>query len=252
VDDQGFPGRYNSVKRFVRELRGGTTPEARVVIETAPGEEAQVDYGDGPLVRDPLTGKYRRMRWFVLTLGYSRKSVRLLGFRSSSQTWAALHQKAFRRLGGSTRVGVLDNLREGVLTPDRYDAALNPLYRDVLQPYGAVSASVPRQQRGGRGRSRETDAPQGPALRDCRGSASLSGPLEERWADKRIHGTTKRQVAEMFAEEKPAFLAFARGTLPRLPIRRAHRASGRLRGSGRRLLWRPSRLDRAARASPVE
>ncbi len=42
VDDQGFPGRYNSVKRFVRELRGVTTPEARIVIETAPGEESLV------------------------------------------------------------------------------------------------------------------------------------------------------------------------------------------------------------------
>ncbi len=29
---------------------------------------------------------------------------------------------------------------------------------------------------------------------------------EERWADTRIHGTTKRQVAVMFAEEKPALL----------------------------------------------
>ena len=30
---------------------------------------------------------------------------------------------------------------------------------------------------------------------------------EERWADTRIHGTTKRQVATMFAEEKPSLLA---------------------------------------------
>ena len=29
---------------------------------------------------------------------------------------------------------------------------------------------------------------------------------EERWADTRIHGTTKRQVAVMFAEEKPHLL----------------------------------------------
>jgi len=49
----------------------------------------------------------------VLTLGYSRKSVRLLVFRSSSQIWAELHEKAFRRLTGVTRVVVLDNLREG-------------------------------------------------------------------------------------------------------------------------------------------
>ena len=51
------------------------------------------------MVRDPQSGKYRRTRLFVLTLGYSRKSVRLLLFRSSSRIWAELHEKAFRRLG---------------------------------------------------------------------------------------------------------------------------------------------------------
>jgi len=30
-------------------------------IETAPGEEAQVDYGTGPMARDPHSGKYRRI-----------------------------------------------------------------------------------------------------------------------------------------------------------------------------------------------
>jgi transposase len=122
VDGHGFAGRYASAKRFVRKLCGTSSPQARVVIETAPGEEAQVDYGSGPMVRDPQSGKYRRTRLFVMTLGHSRKSVRLLVFRSSSQVWAELHEKAFRRLGGSTRVVVLDNLREGVITPDIYDA----------------------------------------------------------------------------------------------------------------------------------
>jgi transposase len=126
VDGHGFSGKYASVKRFVRKLRGSATPEARVVIQTAPGEEAQVDYGTGPMVRDSNTGRYSRTRLFVLTLGHSRKSVRLLVFRSSAPTWAELHEKAFRRLGGVTRVVVLDNLREGVLTPDIYDPALNP------------------------------------------------------------------------------------------------------------------------------
>jgi transposase len=113
--------------------------QARPVIVTAPGEEAQVDYGTGPMVRDPQSGKYRRTRLFVMTLGYSRKSVRLLIFRSSARVWAELHEKAFRRLGGSVRIVVLDNLREGVLTPDIYDPTLNPLYRDLLAHYGVVA-----------------------------------------------------------------------------------------------------------------
>ena len=138
VDRHEFAGGYQSVRRFVHNLRGAATPEARAIIETKLGEEAQVDYGTGPMVRDPDSGKYRRTRLFVLTLGRSRKSVRLLVFRSSARVWAELHEKSFRRLGGSPRIVVLDNLREGVLSPDFYDPGLNPLYRDVLAHYGVT------------------------------------------------------------------------------------------------------------------
>src|SRR3989454_10473623 len=165
VDDHGFAARYASVRRFVVKLRGSAPADARVVITTAAGEEGQVDYGDGPMVRDRGTGKYRRTRLFVLTLGYSRKSVRLLVWRSSAQTWAELHERAFRRLGGTVRVIVLDNLREGVLTPDIYDPTLNPLYRDVLTHYGVVALPCrvgdPRSERqsgGGRGARPENTA----------------------------------------------------------------------------------------------
>jgi hypothetical protein len=113
VCQSGFTSGYQSVLRFVRKLRSAQVPQARVVIVTAPGEEGQVDYGTGPMVRDPQSGKYRRTRLFVMTLGYSRKSVRLLVFRSRSRVWAELHEKAFRRLGGAVRLIVLDNLREG-------------------------------------------------------------------------------------------------------------------------------------------
>ena len=80
VDRCGFGGGYQSVRRFVSRLDQARSPEARAIIETAPGEECQVDYGTGPMVRDADTGKYRRTRLFVLTLGSSRKSVRLLVF----------------------------------------------------------------------------------------------------------------------------------------------------------------------------
>jgi len=48
VSEYGFASSYQSVQRFVRKLRGTQTPEARVVIVTAAGQEAQVDYGTGP------------------------------------------------------------------------------------------------------------------------------------------------------------------------------------------------------------
>jgi len=220
VDDHGFTARYASVRRFVLKLRAKAPVEARAVITTAPGEEGQVDYGEGPMVRHPDTGKYRRTRLFVLTLGYSRKCVRLLVWRSSSQVWAELHERAFRRLGGTVRVIVLDNLREGVLKPDVYDPTLNPLYHDVLGHYGVVAlpCRVRDPDRKGKveagvGHAQKTPL-RGMRFETIEQAQAYLDRWETRWADTRIHGTTKRQVAAMFAEEQPAL-----GPLPLEPFR---------------------------------
>ena len=220
VDDHGFRARYASVRRFVVALRGTAPVDARVVIATPAGEEGQVDYGDGPMVRDRDTGKYRRTRLFVLTLGYSRKSVRLLVWRSSAQIWAELHERAFRRLGGTVRVIVLDNLKEGVLTPDIYDPALNPLYRDVLAHYGVIAlpcrAGDPDRKgkvEAGVGHAQKTPL-KGLRFETIEMAQAYLDRWETRWADTRIHGTTKRQVAVMFAEEQPSL-----GPLPLEPFR---------------------------------
>jgi transposase len=210
VDDHGFTGRYSSVKRFVRRNRGKQTPEARAVILTPPGEESQVDYGAGPMVRDPHSGRYRRTRLFVLTLGYSRKCIRILTFQSSTRVWAELHEQAFRRLGGATKTVVLDNLGEGVLKPDIYDPALNPLYRDVLAHYGAVAlpcrvADPDRKGKVERGVGHAKNTPlKGQRFESLEQAQAYLDRWEAHWADTRIHGTVKRQVAAMFAEEKPA------------------------------------------------
>src|SRR5665213_2020233 len=192
VDRHGFTGSYESVKRYARKVRGTQSPEACAIIETAPGEESQVDYGTGPMVRDAQTGKYRRTRLFVLTLGFSRKCVRLLRFHSSTRIWAELHEQAFRRLGGATRVVVPDNLKEGVLKPDIYDPALNPLYRDVLAHYGAVAmpCRVRHPDRKGKVESGVGHAQKTP-LKGQRFESLEAAQLyldrwEERWADTRI------------------------------------------------------------------
>ena len=209
VDQHGFAGRYASVRRYVRRVRGGLTPEPSGIIETAPGEEAQVDYGEGPMVRDPTSGKYRRTRLFVMTLGFSRKSVRLLTWRSSSQIWAELHEQAFRRLGGTVRVIVLDNLREGVVQPDVYDPTINPLYRDVLAHYHVVAlpCRVRDPDRKGKvesgiGHTQKTPL-KGQRFETIEAAQASLDQWDARWADTRIHGTTKRQVSAMFAEERP-------------------------------------------------
>lgn len=48
VTQYGFERGYQSVKRFANKIRPSQVLQARPVIVTAPGEEAQVDYGTGP------------------------------------------------------------------------------------------------------------------------------------------------------------------------------------------------------------
>jgi hypothetical protein len=74
---------------------------------------ATVRYGEGALTRVPGKDIYRGPRLFVATLRYSRRSFRRVVWKSSQQTWAELHEQAWRYFGGSCRYVVLDNLKEG-------------------------------------------------------------------------------------------------------------------------------------------
>ena len=110
------------------------------------------------------------------------------------------------------RVVVLDNLREGVLTPDIYEPTLNPLYRELLAHYGAVAlpCRVNDPDRKGKveagvGHAKKTPL-KGQRFESLEQGQAYLDRWETHWADTRIHGTTKRQVAAMFAEEKPHLL----------------------------------------------
>jgi hypothetical protein len=59
----------------------------------------------------------------ALHLPHSHRAVGRIRRRAPGR---ALHEKAFRRLGGAVRVGILDSLREAVLVPDIYDPAWSP------------------------------------------------------------------------------------------------------------------------------
>ena len=208
VDQHGFTASYESVKRFVRALRH-VDPKQFDRLEFAAGEEAQVDYGEGALTRDPKTGRYRRPRLFVMTLRYSRRSFRRVVWKSSKQVWAQLHEEAFRYFGGSVSYVVLDNLREGVITPDLYEPEINRLYAAMLEHYGVIAdpARVRDPNRKGSVENAiqhtQNTALAGRRFESLDAQNEFLMHWEENWAAKRIHGRARRQVEAMFQEEKP-------------------------------------------------
>ena len=208
VERHGFAHRYNSVKRFVRGLKA-REPDRFDVLESLPGEEAQVDYGQGALTRLP-NGKYRRPWLFVMTLKYSGKSFRKVAWKADQESWARLHEEAFRTLGGSVQYVVLDNLKQGVIRPDLYEPAINAVYAAMLAHYGAVAdaARVADPNRKGTVENAiqhtQDTALKGRRFESIEEQNAWLAHWEERWAAPRIHGRKKRQVLQLFAAEQPA------------------------------------------------
>ncbi|MFZ5528271.1 MAG: IS21 family transposase [Pseudomonadota bacterium] len=218
VDVHGFAGRYNSVKRFVGRIRV-RAPEQFDRLSFLPGEEMQVDYGEGAPTRVPGTDRYRKPRLFVATLRYSRRSFRRVVWNSGQQVWAELHEQAWAYFGGSCRYVVLDNLKEGVLKPDLYEPQLNPVYAATLAHYEVVAdpARVRDPNRKGSvenaiGHTQAT-ALKGKRFETIEAQNAYLEHWETKWAASRIHGSERRQVQAMFEEERPHLQA-----LPALPM----------------------------------
>lgn len=211
VDQHEFAGAYNSVKRFCGGLCKHE-PEQFDRLEFAPGEEAQVDYGEGALTRVAGTARFRKPRLFVMTLRYSRRSFRRVVWKSSQETWARLHEEAWRYFGGACRYVVLDNLKEGVIKPDLYEPQLNAVYAATLKHYGVVGdpARVRDPNRKGTvehaiGHT-QTTALKGRRFETIEEQNDHLEHWETKWAAQRIHGSERRQVEAMFQEEKPHLL----------------------------------------------
>jgi transposase len=207
VEAHGFTHQYNSVKRFVATLRA-RVPERFDVLEFLPGEEAQVDYGQGAPTRTDA-GTYKRPYLFVMTLKYSGKSFRTVVWKTSQAIWAQLHEEAFRAFGGCPQYIVLDNLKEGVLRPDLYEPELNPVYAALLAHYGVVADPCRVRDPNRKGTVESAiQHTQGTALKGRRFESIEAQNMwlahwEARWAALRIHGRKKRQVLEMYREEQP-------------------------------------------------
>ena len=207
VETRGFTHRYNSVKRFVGKLRA-REPERFDVLEFLPGEEAQVDFGQGAttLYRN---GRYKRPWLFVMTLKYSGKSFRTTVWKADQETWARLHELAFQAFGGCPSYVVLDNLKQGVVRPDLYEPELNPLYAALLAHYGVVADPCRVRDPNRKGtvecaiQHTQTTALKGRRFEAIEAQNTWLAHWEERWAAPRIHGRKKRQVLEMFREERP-------------------------------------------------
>lgn len=209
VLEHGFADSYQSVQRFIRKLKA-EAPERIWRMECQPGEEAQVDFGLGAPIVDGSTGSRGRRSWvFRIVLSYSRKDYCEAVTRQDTETFLRCLENAFRSFGGVPLVLNVDNLKAAVLKADWFDPVINPKLADFCRHYGThVMPCRPFTPQHKGKVERGVAYVRGNALK---GRQFCSLAEENRFllqwelgtADKRIHGTTRKQVAACFLEEQP-------------------------------------------------
>lgn len=203
---EGATIHYDAVRRFIRRtLRLRQLPFRR--MESAPGEEAQVDFGSGAPVITP-EGKRRKCHVFRIVLSYSRKAYSEATHTQTTDDFLRCLENAFAHFGGVPKTLVIDNLKAAVAHPEWFDPVLTPKVQSFCQHYGTVILPTRVYMPRHKGKvERGVAYVKGNALKGRKFSS-----LEEQnrflteWertvADTRIHGTTKRQVLQLFADEQ--------------------------------------------------
>jgi transposase len=206
VEEHGFSNSYEAVKRFVRKVRA-SQPRAVYRLECQPGEELQLDFGLGAPIQQP-DGKSRRCWVLRMVLSYSRKGYSEALYRQDTETFLRCLENGLRSFGGVPLLLNLDNFKAAVGNADWFDPDINPKLADFCRHYRmhVVPCRPGKPQHKGKV-ERAIAYVRSNALKGRRfKSLSEQNLYLSRWesqvADKRIHGTTRKQVAALFEHER--------------------------------------------------
>lgn len=216
--DLGFTGGYTIVTDFLREVRPAPEPVFERRFETPPGRQAQVDFAFFR-VRFDSEPEVDRIVWlFSLVLGHSRMLWGRFVVRQDLASVLRCHVAAFEALGGVPEEILYDRMKTAVLgeVDDRgivYNAKLLSLATHygflpkACKPYRAkTKGKVERPFRYVR-----EDFFLARSFRDLDDLNAQFAQWLDQVANRRLHGTTGRIVAEHFAEEKPKLQSLPAG-----------------------------------------
>lgn len=214
LEEQSFEASYWAVKRFVRRIRkakGVRAEDVAIIVDTAAGEVAQVDFGYVGKLLDPERHVLRRAWVFVMVLGHSRHMFCKVVFDQKTTTWLRLHVEAFAHFGGTVKVVVPDNLKAAVIRHAFGIGAgteLNRSYRELARHYGFKIDPTPPYSPKKKGKVEsavkyvKTNALSGRGGEDI----TVVNAALARWvteiAGTRIHGTTFKQPLVAFEQEE--------------------------------------------------
>ncbi|MDA0912165.1 MAG: IS21 family transposase [Proteobacteria bacterium] len=211
-DNYNFDGSYNSIQRFVKKLKTQNQINLTVPLVFQPGEAAQVDFGQGPLLYDERVGKDVKTWFFVMTLCYSRHQYVELVTHQDVDTWLNCHKNAFEWFGGIPKKIIIDNPKCAITKASTTDPQVQRSYESLAYDYGFVISPCPPADPQKKGRVESGVKYVKNNFTPLRVFSSLQQANKElkAWvlttAGKRVHGTTKQQPLTRFESIEKASL----------------------------------------------
>jgi hypothetical protein len=205
---------YSGLYRFAREQLGFGNKKITVrMIETEPGEVAEVDFGRLGVIFDPAVGRNRLLHALVITLVFSRYQYVYTTHSQDLKSLISGIEEAWEFFGGNTRRLILDNLRAAVVKANRYEPIFQRTFLEYSRYRGFIIDATRVSDPKGKPKVerqihyvrenffkgevfKDREHAQREAVRWCRMTAGL-----------RIHGTIRKRPRMVFEnEEKQALL----------------------------------------------
>jgi transposase len=216
IEPMGYEGSLSTLRRYLRELRKEKSKEERLTVrfETAPGKQAQADWGYVGKFEAP-DGRIVKVYVFVMVLSHSRKLY--IEFTTSMKMHALLkaHTNAFEYFGGWPESILYDNMKQVRINRGTW----NIKFTDFTDHYGIV----PKTHRAYRPRTKgkvermvdyvKDNFLRGREFADLEDLKAQGRHWLEHTANARVHGTTKRIPEELFREQEADRLT-PHGTVP--------------------------------------
>jgi transposase len=208
--ERSYGGGYTILKDWLSPQRESARIVAVRRFETAPGKQAQVDWGHlGSLAED---GEARMLWGFVITLGYSRRMMAEAATDQRLGTLLRMHESAFQQWGSVPEEILYDRMKTiWTGTDERGEIIWNSVFLDFAKYWGFT----PRLCRPYRPQTKGKIESGVKYLRrnflcglQGREPASLADLNSElrRWvaevANQRVHGTTHEQVLLRWDEDQ--------------------------------------------------
>jgi transposase len=130
---RGYVGSAVVVRRYLRTVRPRARAEAYLRLETLPGEQGQVDWGNFGKIR--IGSAERTLSCFVLVLSCSRALFARFALDQTLESFLRGHLHAFSAIGGVPRALLYDNLKSVVLERMGEHIRFHPRILDLAAHY---------------------------------------------------------------------------------------------------------------------